>query len=120
MSENVIETWGTGHRAFEASNGTQFVELNGDGPDSITQTVTVLPGQQYRWSVDHQGRVDTDTIEVIVNGKSQGRFTAQPGTWSTHTGVVAVDAAQATITIRALDAGSLGNLVDNVRFIRID
>ncbi len=117
---NLLEVWGTGFRGVVPSNGRQLVELNGDGPDSISQTVRVVPGQQYRWTFDHQGRADVDSVEVLVNGESQGRFSAQPGGWSTHSGVVTVNTAKATVALRALDSGSIGNFVDNVRFIRTD
>lgn len=110
---NELEIWNN-HAGVAPSQGDQIIELNIRGPETISQSVTLSAGATYEWSLDHRGRFDEDTIEVLVDGASQGRFSAQPGRWTTHVGSFVAQSASTTFSVRAIDAGGAGNLIDTV------
>ena len=118
---NVIETWEGSYLRVGTTEGRHLIELNGDTADTISQTIAVVPGARYRWSLDHRGRFDTDTVAVTTNGQDRHVLTTHPGAWATYHGDYTAQAGEATLTITltAQDAGSVGNLIDNVRLVRI-
>ena len=61
-----IEVWGTGFQGIPSSSGNHLVELNGLGPETITQELLLEPGSIYEWSIDHRGRSASDTFEVCL------------------------------------------------------
>ena len=72
---STIEVWSTGFQGVPSTEGDTFVELNGSFPDTISQTVTVVPGTTYRWSIDHRGRSNDDTLEVLIDSTVVATFT---------------------------------------------
>lgn len=110
---DTAEVWRSGFSGVTASDGGQLIELNGSSPERITQTVSVTPGETYTWSIDHQGRVDADSIQVDINGTSQGVYVAAPGSWTTQTGTYTPTGDTLEISFRARDFGTVGNLLDN-------
>lgn len=116
-----IEIWATGHSDVPSLRGRQHMELNGGGPDAISQTIQVVPELTYRWSFGHRGRGDANTVEVLINGRAVGRFTTAPGSWRRLEGLIDVPAGQhqLRLQLRAVDGGSSGNLIDDVRLVAI-
>ncbi len=115
-----VDVWRSGW-AGAASDGEQFVELNTMETDHLLQRFTTTPGETLYWSFDHRGRLDEDTVEVSIGSSTrmtvQTTMTTGPGPWRTYSGTYEVPAGQ-TITIfrlGAVDAGSVGNFVDNVQ-----
>lgn len=119
-SDGDLEIW-SGHRGVNAFQGRQFIELNARQPLTITQVVSVRPGFQYRWSVAHRGRDDDDTIEVLINNNLVATITSSPDRWRNTEGLIDVPQGQnrVIITLRAVDEGSTGNLVDEVSLIAV-
>ncbi|MEM8923010.1 MAG: hypothetical protein AAGD35_05870 [Actinomycetota bacterium] len=118
-STGAIELWGSGLDEIPAVEGRQFLELNSDGPSTISQTVFLEAGT-YRWSFLHRGRIDDDTAEFLVDGVAVSTHTAAPGAWSVAQGRFEIpNAANVTIGLRAVDPGTVGNLVDGVTVQRL-
>ena len=113
------EVWVDGFRGVSAKQGTQFVELNGAAPTTISQELTVVPGGQYRWSFAHRGRANNDTVNVLIDGRVVATETSPPDRWSTVEGTFTAGPNQSRVTfsIQALDAGGIGNFVDDVSFV---
>lgn len=114
------ELWRDGRYGFSAWSGNQFLELNGVGPDTISQPVAVSPGD-YLFSVAHQAVTDADTIELLVNGLPVARFTHELGSWHVASTTVTVPEGETSIVIsvRAVDEDVRGNLIDDVVFQRL-
>ncbi|MCP3988403.1 MAG: hypothetical protein GY724_04975 [Actinomycetia bacterium] len=117
-SEGTIEVWGTGHRDIPSFAGRQHAELNGRSSATISQQIDVVPGSTYRWSFAHRGRIDEDTVTVFIDGETQATVTSPPGAWRTVSGRFTVPAKTNSVVfgLRAVDQGSVGNLIDNVGF----
>lgn len=113
----LAEVWGSGHAGVGSAEGRQHVELNVSGPVTLSQQIAVVGGARYRWSVQHRGRADDDTIEILVDGEIVESRTAGPGPWLTYEGEVTAPAGTSTMTfaLRAVDPGGVGNLVDDAR-----
>ncbi len=120
-SEGAIEVWGTGHNGISSFAGRQHAELNGGSPATISQQIEVVPGSTYRWSLAHRGRVDEDTMAVFIDDERQATVISPPGSWRTASGRFTVPAQKSSIVfgLRAVDNGSIGNLIDEVRFEQI-
>lgn len=114
-----IEVWSSGFQGVSSSEGDTFLELNGDYPDTVSQTVTVTAGASYQWSVDHQGRLDSDTLEVLIDGVVVDTVTTSPGSWVTYTGVHTATSNSLTLAFRAVDPGSTGNFIDNASLVQV-
>ncbi len=120
---NVIETLESTYLQIGATDGRHFIELNGDAANTISQSVPVVPGARYQLSFDHRhrGTAPTNTVSVAMNGGNPQTFVVQSGGWLNHRNEYAVQAGETTLTITlsAMDVGSVGNLIDSVRLVRI-
>ncbi len=116
-----MEIWGNGHNNIDAYGGRQFAELNVRGATTISQRVSVTPGATYEWSFAHRGRVDNDTVQVLVDGVVMATATSAPGGWNTVQGGVIIEPGTESVVfaIQAVDGGGVGNLIDRVQFRRI-
>jgi uncharacterized repeat protein (TIGR01451 family) len=143
-SNPTYEIW-RNYDGATAAVGSQFLELNGNGPDTLYQEVSAAPGQVLTWSVLHRGRWGNDTMYVAIDpagsssytyqiptGASATAITTGTGTWKRYSGVYVVPASQAANvkTRFALVPGtttqsngstsvtdrSVGNLVDDISF----
>lgn len=112
-----LELWNAGHSKTGAADGGQLAELNVAGPVTISQDVSATPGATYRWSFEHRGRKDNDTIEVLINGSVEATVTNAPGAWRTEGGTFTAPEGSSTLQfgLRAVDKGGAGNLIDDVR-----
>lgn len=115
----VIEIWTDGYEGVPAAEGTQFVELDAETPDTLYQDVVLTPGEPVYWSVLHRGRLGDETIEVFLGPRerpvSQGSFTSSDQDWQEYSGIYLVDADE-TVTRFSLASRSgttQGNLVDH-------
>ena len=116
-----LELWDAGHQNTGAAEGDQLAELNVAEPVTITQEVDVETGATYRWSLEHRGRADDDTLQVLVDGQVQATVTNEPGAWRVASGTfVASGGTTLSFGLRAVDPGGVGNLVDDVRLELVD
>jgi CshA-type fibril repeat protein len=127
----VIELWKDGFLGVPADSGAQFVEINANAQDTLTQDVATTPGTKVRWHLAHRGRAGTDTMQLQV-GAPGGPLVAQvpdgqagtdmaDGTtaWGHYTGVYTVPAGQTTTrfafaAIAEAFNPSYGNFLDSV------
>lgn len=113
--DGALEFHGDGY-VVPASAGRQVAELNVTAPQSISQTIVVEAGATYEWSFHHRGRSGSDTVEVFVDGVTQGSFVADTSTWRRHSGQVTATSSELTLTLTAVSpAGADGNLIDDVQ-----
>ncbi len=116
-----LEIW---HNLFgTASEGEQNVELDGNAPTKITQTVATIPGATYELKFDFSARPNTgsteNNVDALVNGSVLMNATADGSaiavnTWSSHTQTFV--AAGTSTEISFADKGTanaVGSLVDN-------
>ncbi len=114
----VIELWTDGYLGVPAAEGTQFVELDAETPDTLYQDVVLAPGEPVYWSVSHRGRLAEESLEVLLGPPespvSQGSFTTSDRAWQEYSGIYRVGDDE-TVTRFALASRSgttQGNLVD--------
>jgi|GEM_PF-2285848 len=132
-NDNTIEVWrGYNDTAMPvhplpAPEGSQFLELNGNGAGTLYQDVATTPGQVLHWSIKHHGRWGTDTMRVSINAAGaalvqQGQFQTSNADWRTYEGDYVVPAGQTstrlsvTAVSTATGDNSVGNLIDDVTF----
>lgn len=126
QNDNVIEVW-RGYSGIVPVEGSQFVELNGNGAGTLYQDVATTPGQVLHWSISHRGREGNDTMRVSIN--AAGAALVQQDQWTTgtaafvrHEGDYVVPAGQTStrLSLTAVstsgNAPSIGNLIDDVAF----
>lgn len=109
-----VEIWQSGLEGVTSPSGAQHAELNVDRPATFSQTIAVTTGETYRWSLWHRGRTDTDTLEVVVDGQVVATLTTGQA-WRQYSGEVEATASRLTLALRAVDSGSIGNLIDDVQ-----
>jgi CshA-type fibril repeat protein len=127
----VLELWQNGFLGVPADSGSQFVEINANAQDTLTQDLATVPGSRIRWHLAHRGRAGTDTMQLRV-GAPGGPLIAQvpdgqagvdiaDGTtsWGHYTGVYQVPAGQTTTrfafaAVAEAFAPSFGNFLDSV------
>jgi hypothetical protein len=109
-----VEIWQSGHEGVTSPSGDQHAELNVDRPATFSQTIGVTAGRTYRWSLWHRGRADTDTLQVIVDGRVVATLSTGQA-WRQYSGEVEATTSRLTLALRAVDSGSIGNLIDDVQ-----
>lgn len=127
----VLEIWQAGFGGVPADSGDQFVEINANAQDTLTQDVATVPGSKIRWHLAHRGRGGTDVMQIRL-GPPGGPLVAQvpdgqAGTdlsdgntaWGHYTAVYTVPAGQTTtrlamVSISEATAPSFGNFLDSV------
>jgi len=113
-----VEIW---HNLFgiAAPNGQQFAELNADGPNtgawSIFQTFNTVVGQTYNVSFDYRARESTDKFTFSVGTLNALINNTDTSSWKLFTGSFVANALTTTLTFTSLNAGTLGNLLDDVQ-----
>jgi hypothetical protein len=118
----VIEIWHDLHRNVPAPEGSQFVELDAQSPDTIWQDVSLPPGQLMYWSFVHRGRNEVESMELLIGPPdapvSQGTFSSAANAWYPYSGLYRVGETE-TLTRFALASRTglaEGNLVDSIVF----
>ena len=117
---NSLEIWSPGHADVTAPGGTQLAELNASGPETYTQTVAVTPGATYRWSFQHRGRADQDSMQFRVVGTEVSQTITTGTAWRRYEGKVVAPSNSLQLSFRAIDQGSVGNLLTGVELRKID
>lgn len=121
-----IELWQDGKMRVPAPEGSQFVELDADSQDTLSQEVASQPGQLMYWSFLHRGRNGVESVELRIGPPeatvSQGTFKAEADAWSPHSGLYRVGDAQVRTRFELVSRTGLleGNLVDAVVFAPVD
>lgn len=125
--QGVIEIWGSGFGGVPADEGIDFMELNSDGPDIVTQDMSTLPGESYNWSIAHRGRGGIDVANLEF-GPPGGPYTVaqvmSDGTsdWGEYSGSYVVPAGQTTTQVRLVSVSSgsgcpsCANFIDDFEF----
>lgn len=117
---NTLEIWSRGHADVTAPGGTQLAELNASGPETYTQTVAVTRGATYRWSFQHRGRADQDSMQFRVVGTEVSQTITTGTAWRRYEGKVVAPSNSLQLSFRAIDQGSIGNLLTGVELRKID
>ncbi|MBC6316583.1 LPXTG cell wall anchor domain-containing protein [Listeria grandensis] len=122
-SEN-IEVWQNGNsEGIPAYSGTNFVELNSDGPGAVYQDIKTIPGTTLTWSFAHRGRGGVDTAELLIGapGNLTPIFSATDGeSWGNYSGSYVVPAGQThtRLTFAPISTSSgnltIGNFLDDI------
>lgn len=123
----IIEIWGSGFNGVTAYEGTNFMELNANSPNTIYQDITTLPGESYDWQVAHQRRAGVDVTYFEV-GPPGGPYTLEAtmvsstSVWTLHSGSYVVPAGQTTTRVRLISTagGSVANFLDAFDFSLTD
>ncbi|EUJ43935.1 SpaA isopeptide-forming pilin-related protein [Listeria riparia] len=119
-----IEVWQNGNgENVPAFSGTNFIELNSDGPGPVYQDIKTVPGSTLKWSFAHRGRSGTDIAELLIGAPDNPLpiMEAEDGmTWNTYSGTYVVPAGQTitrlTFNPVATSHGNLtiGNFLDDI------
>lgn len=120
--------------------GAQFLELNGNGANTMYQDVSVEPGQVLSWSLMHRGRWGSDTMRVAIypsnsslttssyqvpTGQtdadivtSKAAFKRYSGTYTVPTNYNSAVKLRFALVPRSTSNGdnTVGNLIDDVFF----
>lgn len=119
-ADGMIEFWVDGFLGVVATDGNQISELQANSTAPMYQDITTTEGDVISWSVDHKGRVATDSADIKI-GAPASETTVQsmvtsPAEWTTYSGSYTVPGGQATtrFMLDPIGSGSVGNLVDNV------
>lgn len=121
-----IELWQDGKMRVPAPEGGQFVELDADSQDTLSQEVASQPGQLMYWSFLHRGRNGVESIELRIGPPeatvSQQILEGEADAWTRHSGLYRVGDAQVTTRFELVSRTGLleGNLVDAVVFAPVD
>ena len=122
-SEGILEYWVDGYNGAPAYIGNQFLEMMGNGPSVLTNTLSgVRPRAELRVYWAHRGRNGDDTASLTISddggGSTEfGNFTTGTAQWIVrNTGhVVTPSATGATLTFSTVaPAGGSGNFLDGV------
>jgi uncharacterized repeat protein (TIGR01451 family) len=123
-----MEFWHSGFNGVPAAEGDQFVELNANEVSTLFQDVTTVPGETLRWSLQHRGRLGTDTLRVLIGDPAGPLVQAGPDisdddtAWGAHEGTYLVPAGQTTtrFAFESVSAAggdpTFGNFLDAVTF----
>ncbi|MBC1898607.1 cell surface protein [Listeria booriae] len=119
-----IEVWQNGNgEHVPAFSGTNFIELNSDGPGPVYQDIKTVPGSTLKWSFAHRGRNGSDVAELLIGAPDNPLpiVTAEDGTvWNTYSGTYVVPAGQTMtrLTFNPVSTShgnlTIGNFLDDV------
>jgi hypothetical protein len=122
----VIEVWSDGYHGVPAAEGDQFVELDANSRDTLSQEVELPANQLMYWSFLHRGRNGLESVELLIGPPdavvSQGVFPSPADAWYPYSGLYRVGSNE-PVTRFALASRSgvaEGNLVDMVVFAPVD
>jgi choice-of-anchor C domain-containing protein len=111
---------------WDAADGAQSVDLNGDQPGTISQTFPTVPGQLYRLTYSLAGNPEGDwgvkKGRVLVDGAfmqafsfdTTGRTPSSMG-WTPKALTFVAARNNTTITFQSDTPGSYGPALDNVK-----
>ena len=83
-NNNLIEIWrglrseGSPLVDYRSAVGVQHAELNANAFGGLYQDISTTPGQTIHWKLQHRGRGQTDTMQVLI-GTTSGTTTYTTG-----------------------------------------
>jgi LruC domain-containing protein len=120
-SNNRIELWKSGFGGVPSQNGTVFAEINATQKAALYQRICTSPGAEISWSVWHRGRSGTDTAlvrigENLATATTEATMITGNTAWVQYSGTYTVPVGQydTYFMFEAVNAGSVGNFIDNV------
>ena len=122
----VIEIWHDGKLDVPAPAGSQYVELNADSRDTLSQQLALPPGQLMYWSFVHRGRNGIEGVELRIGSPRaevlQGAFSSPENAWYPYSGLYRVgnDEPVTRFALVSRTGTTEGNLIDNVVFAPVD
>jgi choice-of-anchor C domain-containing protein len=110
---------------WQAADGTKSIDLNGNGPGSISQSFDTAVGTEYLVTFSLAGNPDGgDTVKTAIGTADQGfnffDFTttghshADMG-WEDRSFTFTANVALTTLTFGTAESGPFGPVIDNVR-----
>jgi hypothetical protein len=125
-AEEVIEIWHDGYMDVPAPAGSQYVELNADSRDTLSQQLALPPGQLMYWSFVHRGRNGIEGVELRIGSPRaevlQGAFSSPEDAWYPYSGLYRVgnDEPMTRFALVSRTGAAEGNLIDSVVFAPVD
>ena len=122
----VIEVWRDGHLDVPAPAGSQYVELNADSRDTLSQQLALPPGQLMYWAFVHRGRNGIESVEVRIGPPDAERLQAVSSSpedaWYPYSGLyrVGIDEPATRFALVSRTGLSEGNLIDGVVFAPVN
>ena len=125
-AQEVIEIWHDGYMDVPAPAGSQYVELNADSRDTLSQQLALPPGQLMYWSFVHRGRNGIEGVELRIGSPRaetlQGAFSSPEDAWYPYSGLYRVgnDEPVTRFALVSRTGAAEGNLVDSVVFAPVN
>lgn len=119
----IIELWESNFLGVPAQNGIQFAELNAEEQARLYQEICLQAGETVSYSYYHRARqFNGETSRaglystggvLLDNGPNDSATTSA---WTNHSGTLTNPGSAGTFQygFEALNAGTLGNFIDNV------
>eukprot|EP01114_Cavostelium_apophysatum_P020410 TRINITY_DN6830_c0_g1_i1.p1 TRINITY_DN6830_c0_g1~~TRINITY_DN6830_c0_g1_i1.p1 ORF type:complete len:713 (+),score=123.76 TRINITY_DN6830_c0_g1_i1:184-2139(+) len=118
---DTVEIDGSGG-TWPSVSGSFSMELNGNGPGSITQSVTVAPYTNYAlyfYLRNHPGMSTTSTMSVTIGGTSYP-FSTNSGWMVQKIAFYNYLSTSLGVTFAATSGGSGGCVIDSARLVSVD
>ena len=125
-AQEVIEIWHDGYMNVPAPAGSQFVELNADSRDTLSQELALPPGQLMYWSFVHRGRNGIESVELRIGPpdaeRTQRVISSPEDAWYPRSGLYRVgnDELMTRFALVSRTGAAEGNLVDSVVFAPVN
>jgi hypothetical protein len=125
-ADSVIELWHDGYMDVPAPDGSQFVELNADSRDTLSQQLALRPGQLMYWSFVHRGRNGIESVELRIGSpeaeRSQRVVSSPEDAWYLYSGLYRVgdDEPMTRFALVSRTGIAEGNLIDDVVFAPVN
>ena len=113
-----VEIW---HNLFgiASAEGQQHAELNADGGNvgawSIFQSFATVVGQSYDVAFSYRARESSDLFNFAVGSINSNFTNNDTSQWKLFTSSFIASSNLTTLTFTSLNAGTLGNLIDDVK-----
>jgi hypothetical protein len=113
-----VEIW---HNLFgiASAEGQQHAELNADGGNvgawSIFQKFATVVGQSYDVAFNYRARESSDLFNFAVGSINSNFTNNDTSKWKLFTSSFVATSNLTTLTFTSLNAGTLGNLIDDVK-----
>ena len=113
-----VEIW---HNLFgiASAEGQQHAELNADGGNvgawSIFQSFATVVGQSYDVAFSYRARESSDLFNFAVGSINSNFTNNDTSQWKLFTSSFVASSNLTTLTFTSLNAGTLGNLIDDVK-----
>ena len=103
------------------SDGARSLDMSGNAPGTIAQTLTTVAGQRYRLSFDVSSNPDQPslkTMNVFIGSAAPLNIVSppvnRPLSWVTHSHIFTADSASTQLRFQSTFGGPWGVALDNV------